>query len=162
VSVHIDISVVIPEQCVKQAWLWTVKVLRLACGCFWVYSSTNFTTGRKNVELLYQVTLTTFGATVQKVVKFERLFRLKEMFNRVTLTDRLDMDLGTSQMAVLFKASFILTVNTQFNTQSLAHESVVYFGIDSRCPRELHRSTWSNCECRLSQVLHSVPLMSQS
>lgn len=86
-SVHIDISVVIPEQCAEQARLWTVKVLRLACGCFWVYSSTNFTTGRKNVELLYQVTLTTFGATMQKVVKFERLFRLKEMFNRVTLTD---------------------------------------------------------------------------
>jgi hypothetical protein len=29
----------------------------------------------------------TFGGTVQKVIKFERLFRLKEMFNRVILTD---------------------------------------------------------------------------
>jgi hypothetical protein len=28
----------------------------------------------------------TFGVTVQKVIKFERLFRLKEMFNRVILT----------------------------------------------------------------------------
>jgi len=47
VPVHIDIFVVIPEQCVEQARPWTVKVLSLACGCFWVYSTTNFTTGRK-------------------------------------------------------------------------------------------------------------------
>ena len=85
--VYIDISVVIPEQCVERARPWTLKTLSLACGCFWVYSSTNFTTGRKNEELLYQVTLMTFGATVQKVIKFELLFRLKGMFSRVILTD---------------------------------------------------------------------------
>lgn len=85
-SVHIDVSVVIPEQTVEQARPWTVKELSLVCGCFWVYSFTIFTTGRKNEEILYQVTLTTSGATVPKVIKFERLFRLKEMFNRLILT----------------------------------------------------------------------------
>ena len=85
-SVHIDISVVIPEQCVEQARPCTVKELRLACGCLWVYSSTKFTTGRKNEEILYQVTLTPFGVTVQKVINFERLLRLKQVFNRLILT----------------------------------------------------------------------------
>ena len=64
-----------------------MEELNLVCRCFWVYSSTNFTTGRKNEEFLYQVTLTKFGATVQKVIKFERLFRLKEIFNWVILTE---------------------------------------------------------------------------
>ena len=86
-SVHLDISVVKPEQCVEQDRPWTVKELSLACWCLWVYSSTNFATGCKNVESVYQVTLTTFGTTVEKVIKFERIFRAMGMYNRVILTD---------------------------------------------------------------------------